>query len=132
LARAALQSICYQVRDVVDVFCAATSSNITKVLADGGAMRSDLLAQAQADLLRMPVWRSRSESLAALGAAYLAGLATGIWRSVDEIRQLPRSFAEFPPSANAESMQSSYQGWREALGRASNDHLRPVSSGAEV
>jgi glycerol kinase len=133
LARAAFESIAYQVRDVIDVLRAALPTELSTLLADGGAMRSDLLAQTQADLLRLPVWRAQSGSLAALGAAYLAGLATGLWGSLDDIRRLPRSFDRFEPAPNADALEAAYRGWRGAVRRAvSTPQIVPAPAGAEA
>jgi glycerol kinase len=88
------------------------------LIADGGAMRSDLLAQIQADVVRLPVLRSRSGSVAALGAAYLAGLAVGTWGSINDVRRLPRAFERFEPGDRAEARERGYRGWAAALARA--------------
>jgi glycerol kinase len=120
LARAAFESIAYQVRDVLDVLEPAVGARLTGLYADGGAMRSGLLAQAQADVSGLPVLRSDAESLAALGAAYLAGLAVGTWRDVDAIRDLPRTVARTEPTPDASIAREGYAGWRDALQRAAS------------
>jgi glycerol kinase len=128
LARAAFESIAYQVRDVVDVLRSTAPTPPTAILADGGAMRSDLLAQIQADVLRVPVLRTHSENLAALGAAYLAGLAVGVWGSLDEIRTLRRDFDRFEPCDNADAAEAGYRGWKIALRRADSQLDRKPQS----
>src|SRR5947209_13961411 len=95
IARAALESIAYQVADVLDVMQQDAGSPITELRADGGAAVNDLLLQFQADLLRVPVTRTRVTQTTALGAAYLAGLAVGYWkdqRDVEAHRQVERTF----------------------------------------
>jgi glycerol kinase len=119
LARAAFDAVAYQVRDVLDVLRACLPTPLVTLYADGGAVQSDLLAQTQADVLGLPVLRSRSGSLAALGAAYLAGLATGILGSLDEVRRLPRDLDRFEPGAAAPGFEDGYRGWQLALRRAS-------------
>lgn len=119
LALAAFESIAYQVRDVIEVLRASAPMPPTTVIADGGAMQSDLLPRLQADAIGLPVLRSRATDAAALGAAYLAGLAIGTWSSVDAIRNLPRAFDRFEPADGATALERGYRGWRTALQRAS-------------
>jgi glycerol kinase len=121
LVRAAFESIAYQVRDVLDVLAPAVGAPMTAVFADGGAMQSALLAQMTADTLGLPVRINRAESLAALGAAYLAGLAVGTWGSIDEIRALPRTVDTYEPRPGAPIATEGYAGWKVALRRAAGD-----------
>ena len=130
VALAGFESIAYQIRDVVEVLRSSAPTVPSMLIADGGAMRSDLLAQIQADVVRLPVMRSRSGNVAALGAAYLAGLAMGAWGSLDDIRRLPRAFDRFEPGDGADTREHGYHGWRAALARASSRLDRPV--GVEV
>jgi glycerol kinase len=116
LARAALESVAYQVRDVFDAM--RLLSPAEALYADGGASREDTLMQFQADLIGKPVLRNQSTDLAALGTAYLAGLAVGMWRSLDEIAALPRTLDRFEPRAERPQMDALYAGWREAVARA--------------
>lgn len=119
LARAAFDAIAYQVRDVIDVL-RDVSPAPSELIADGGAARSSLLMQMQADVLDLPILRAGSSGAAGLGAAYLAGLAIGWWASVDAIRALPRRFDRFEPDPRATARaEAGYRGWREALLRAS-------------
>ena len=97
LSRAAVESIAYQVRDVFDVMQAASGGSLRVLLADGGVTRNAQLMQFQADILGVPVQRNNTPELSAMGAAYLAGLATGVWASTDEIAALPRSVDRFEP-----------------------------------
>jgi glycerol kinase len=132
VVRAAFDAIAYQVRDVIDALAPAVGSPLSAVFADGGAMQSGLLAQTTADVLGLPVLINRAESLAALGAAYLAGLAVGTWRSTDEIRDLPRTFDRFDPRLGAAVATEGYAGWQVALRRAAGDLGRAPVTDADV
>jgi glycerol kinase len=121
LARAAFDSVTYQVRDVLDALQAAVPTPLTALYADGGAMQSDLLARLQADVIGLPVLRTRSKGLSAMGAGYLAGLAIGLWGSVEEIRGLLPGFDRVDPSDGRQAADERYRGWRVALRRAASD-----------
>jgi glycerol kinase len=116
LARAAVDSIAYQVADLVDAVDLDLGVPVEELRIDGGASRNDALVQFQADLLARPVLRSASPDAAALGAAYLAGLAVGVWSGDDDIEALPRRFDTFEPRPDAPREQL-LAGWRAALGR---------------
>jgi glycerol kinase len=118
LARAAFDSVAYQVRDVLEVLAPAAGSALTTLFADGGAMHSALLAQTVADVTRLPLVRNHAESLAAVGAAYLAGLAVGTWRDLDEVRALPRRTDRVDPRTAGPAGTDGYAGWQVALRRA--------------
>jgi glycerol kinase len=87
LARAALEGIAFQVADVLDVMREDSGITLNELRVDGGASRNDLLMQFQADMLKVPVVRPRIVETTALGAAYLAGLATGFWKSFDDLQR---------------------------------------------
>jgi glycerol kinase len=127
LARAAIEAIAYQVRDVFDVMQSEAGTDLNVLLADGGASRNRMLMQFQADILGKPLRRNTATSAAALGAAYLAGLATGQWQTLDEIAQLPRPHALFTPRMSAQKRGELYAGWQSALARATLDGT-PVHS----
>ena len=97
---------------------AASETELGVLLADGGAARNDQLMQFQADLLGVPVQRNDTPELSALGAAYLAGLASGVWASTDTIEALPRSVDRFVPSMGPADREALYLGWRHAVARA--------------
>jgi glycerol kinase len=118
VARAALESIACQVRDVFDVMTRALDVGTPMLLADGGASRNDQLMQLQADVLDRPVIRNRSTDLSAAGAAWLAGLAIGFWKSCEQLEQLPRALDRFEPRMPAGERQQLLSGWREAVARA--------------
>ena len=113
LARSAFEAVAFQIADVFDGFVAAGGG--TRILADGGASRSDVLMQFQADVLGVPVTRSNSQHLSALGAAFMAGLAVGVWPSMDALRSLPSSTDDFEPRWNARRRSDARQRWRAAV-----------------
>jgi glycerol kinase len=121
LARAAIESIAYQVRDVFDLMRAEAGADLQVLLADGGATRNELLMQFQADIIDRPVLRNLSTDVSPLGAAYLAGLATGVWSSLEEIAQLPRARDRFDPRMPAEARERCYTGWQRAVVRTTFD-----------
>lgn len=118
LARATIEAIAYQVRDVFDVMRAEAGAELTTLLADGGATRNAALMQFQADIIGRPVLRSTSANASALGAAYLAGLAVGIWQGLDELAQLPRPRDRFGPQMADAERAARYAGWQQAVARA--------------
>jgi glycerol kinase len=121
LARAALEAIAYQVRDVFDAMQAESGVPLSTLLADGGASRSDLLMQFQADLLGCPVLRSASPDVSLLGAAFLAGLSAGIWSDESGIERLMSPRDRFDPQMPADQREVLYAGWRAAVARAVSD-----------
>jgi glycerol kinase len=118
LARATVESIAYQVRDVFDVMQAESGADLQVLLADGGASRNTMLMQFQADIIGRPLLRSAAADASALGASYLAGLAVGIWRTLDEIERLPRPRDLFEPRLSALDRATLYSGWQTAVARA--------------
>jgi glycerol kinase len=117
LARATLEAIAYQVRDVFDVMQAESGTSLQTMLADGGASRNDLLIQFQADIIGCPVLRSSSTDISPLGAAFLAGLAVGLWTDEAEIETLVPPRDCFEPRMSSEQRETMYAGWREAVAR---------------
>jgi glycerol kinase len=118
VARATLESIAFQVRDVFDAMRSDTSQTPVSLLADGGASRNDTLMQFQADMLGCPVVRNVSADLSALGAAWLAGLAVDVWPSLDALAHLPRTVDRFEPSMSSSLREARYAGWIDAVHRA--------------
>jgi glycerol kinase len=118
LARAVVEAMAYQTRDVVDAMTAASGYDVRMLRADGGASVMDVLLQLQADQLQVPVSRPTVKETTALGAAYLAGLAEGVWASTDEVRDNWRLDAEFQPSVGAGLADTNYTQWRRAVERA--------------
>lgn len=118
LARAALESVAYQVADLLDAMHADTGRQLKELRVDGGASRSAFMMQFQADILRIPVVRPVVTETTALGAAYLAGLAVGYWKSVESISkqwQVEQVFEPKMPHAQVEELRSR---WNSALSRA--------------
>jgi glycerol kinase len=117
LARATLEAIAYQVRDVFDVMQIEADIPLRTILADGGGSRNDLLMQFQADILNCSVLRSRSKDVSPLGAAFLAGLTVGLWTSEAEIEGLVPPRDRFEPQMSAKRRETLYAGWQEAVAR---------------
>ncbi len=117
LARAAIEAIAYQVRDVFDAMQAEAGVTFGTLLADGGASRSDLLMQFQADILGCEVLRSTSPEISPLGAAFLAGLAVGVWADEAEIERLVPPRDRFVPQMPLARREALYAGWQEAVAR---------------
>jgi glycerol kinase len=118
IARAALESIAFQSADLLDAMQADAGVRLAELRVDGGAARSDLLMQFQADLIGAPVVRPVITETTALGAAYLAGLAVGFWASGEEIATQWRTARRFEPAMPATRVRALRQRWAEALGRA--------------
>jgi glycerol kinase len=115
LVRAVLEALAYQTRDVLDAMQADSGIALTALRADGGAIANDFLAQFQADLLGVPLERPQVVETTALGAAYLAGLATGFWRSRADIARQRRVERVFAPAMNAAQRERLYAGWKRAV-----------------
>ncbi|MCZ2095145.1 MAG: glycerol kinase GlpK, partial [Anaerolineae bacterium] len=118
IARATLESIAYQTRDVVDAMRADSGLALQALRVDGGMVRNDFLMQFQADVLGVPVERPAVTETTALGAAYLAGLATNFWHSQGEIARQWRVERTFEPRMSADQRESLYRGWQRAVERA--------------
>ncbi|HYL41111.1 MAG TPA: glycerol kinase GlpK, partial [Candidatus Binatus sp.] len=131
LARATLESIAFQVRDVVDAMTADGAPALTMLRVDGGAAANDLLLQLQADVLDVAVERPRVVETTALGAAYLAGLAVGFWRDLDELAGHWSLDLRFEPAMTPERRERMLRGWRRALERAGR-WAEPEASGIDV
>jgi glycerol kinase len=116
LARAAVEAMAYQTRDVVEAMHADSGLDITELKADGGASAMDLLMQFQADLLGVAVRRPRILETTAMGAAYLAGLGAGVWSSREDVAAQWRLDREFGP--RGEDVEHRYARWRQAVDRA--------------
>jgi glycerol kinase len=118
IARAALESIAFQVADVLEAMNQDTQQPFRELRVDGGAAANDILMQFQADLLQLPVRRPAILETTALGAAYLAGLATGFWKSTSEIADVKLADTVFKPKADAKAMQARQARWKDAVSRA--------------
>jgi glycerol kinase len=117
LARATLESIAYQTRDLVEAMRAAGQS-IDVLRADGGGTANRFLMQFQADLLGVPVEVAAIQETTALGAAFLAGLAVGVWKAPDELRRRRAIAARYEPAMSVDQRAVLYDGWQRAVERS--------------
>lgn len=124
IARAALEGIAFQTMDIVQAMADDAHLTLREIKVDGGASRNNLMMQFQADILGIPVIRPATTETTALGAAFLAGLATGYWSGLDELRSLTESAQRFEPHMEAEKMQAAITGWRDALRRTLSNYGR--------
>lgn len=118
LARAAVEAMAYQTRDVLDAMSAATAHVVAELRVDGGASVMDLLLQLQADQLGVAVARSSVADTTALGAAYLAGLAEGVWDSLDDVATHWTCDRRATPAGDTTRAEAGYHQWQRAVQRA--------------
>ncbi|MEW2403269.1 glycerol kinase GlpK [Streptomyces sp. NPDC046862] len=118
LARATLEAICYQSRDVAEAMERDSGVTLDVLRVDGGVTANDLCMQIQADVLGVPVSRPVVAETTALGAAYAAGLATGFWQNTDELRQHWHESKRWDPQWNDEEREKGYAGWKKAVERS--------------
>jgi glycerol kinase len=119
IARAALEAMCYQTRDVIECMEKDSGIRARELRVDGGATRNDFLCQFQADILGIPVVRPVITETTALGAAYLAGLGTGFWKSEKEIATQWKEEKRFEPKIKKSERDRLYEGWQQAVARVS-------------
>ena len=117
LARAVLESTAYQTRDVLDAMNRDSGVRLSALKVDGGMVFNDLLMQFQADMLGVPVIRPRVAETTALGAAYAAGLAVGVWERVDDLRANWAEDRRWQPESSAAERERLYAGWQKAVTR---------------
>jgi glycerol kinase len=120
MARAALDAIAYQVADVFFAMQSVAGVEFPELLADGGATRNPLLMQFQADILGCPVLRSSNEELSAIGAAWLAGLELGWWKSPGELEAIGQNVDRFEPRMREGERKALYDGWKHAVANVRN------------
>jgi len=120
ICRAALESMGYQTRDVIEAMVADTGKALTSLRVDGGATKSEFLLQFQADILGIPVELPEVTSMAALGAAYLAGLGIGFWKNTSELKQYWKIAKTYYPVMTKEKRDELYEGWKKAVKRSLN------------
>ena len=113
--RATLQAVAYQSKDVIDTMKKDSGIDISLLKVDGGAAKNDLLMQFQADILDIDVQRAANLETTALGAAYLAGLAVGFWKDLDELKSMAEEGQMFTPEMPAEERDNLYEGWKQAV-----------------
>lgn len=120
IVRATLDSLAYQTRDVLGAMEADSGNRLAALKVDGGAVANNLLMQFQADLLGVPVDRPQITETTALGAAYLAGLATGVWTSKEDLKKSWQLDTRFTPALDKKDADKLYKGWRKAVKHAEN------------
>jgi len=118
IARAALESIAYQVADLMHAVQTDSNSSLQELRVDGGASLNDALMQFQADILGVPVVRPAMTETTALGAALLAGLAVGVWKNMQSIAELPQEIRRFEPQLPQSKVKILRARWNEAVSRA--------------
>jgi glycerol kinase len=117
IVRAALESVCYQTRDLLDAMRKDAQVQLAELRVDGGMAVNGWLMQFLADVLRIPVVRPHTVETTALGAALFAGLQIGMYASLDEIARLWRAEARFEPRMDAARAERLHAGWRQAVTR---------------
>ena len=118
IVRAALAAMAYQVRDVYEAIRSDAALPIEELRVSGGASRNNLLMQMQAGVLGLPVRRPVEGETTALGAAYMAGLAAGLWKDTEELAALWKEDARFTPCFSEEERERLYDGWQNAVSHA--------------
>lgn len=118
VARAALESIAYQVKDLISLMEEKGDTQLQELRVDGGPTRNDFLMQFQSDMLNQEVARSDIEEVSALGAAFMAGLAIGFWKDLEEIESLRKVDRVFNPNMKIQDTEELYKGWQKAVERA--------------
>lgn len=129
--RATLESMAYQTRDVLDTMVKDSGMEIPTLRVDGGASLNDFLMQFQADILNTQIERSEVMETTALGAAYLAGLATGFWKDLDEIKKYWNKDATFEPKMAEEQREDLYEGWKNAVEATRVFKHKPIKANRE-
>ena len=120
IARAALEAICYQTKEVMDAMEADSGIKLSEMRVDGGITNNKLCMQLQADIMNIDVVKPVITETTALGAAFAAGLAVGVWKSTDEIKQIWKRESTWQSKSSAEWRVSGYQNWRKAIERTLN------------
>ena len=118
IVRATLESIAYQTRDVLEAMQSDSDQRLQYLRVDGGATNNNFLMQFQADILDVNVERPVVKEVTALGAAYLAGLAVGFWKDLDELHDKARVERTFTPDNDEEKRERRYKGWKKAVRRS--------------
>jgi len=118
LARATLEAIAYQTRDIIEAMGIEAGLQIPLLRVDGGGPANSFLMQFQADILGIPIQRAAVAETTALGAAYLAGLAVGLWHDTVDIERRWRAAETYEPKFSADQRESLYAGWKRAVERA--------------
>ena len=120
ICRAVLESITYQMTDLLEAMVNDSGILLKDLRVDGGASVSDIMMQIQADMTGVNVNRPKNREATALGAAYLAGLATGVWKDTAEIESNRQVDKVFVPSMEIEKRNKLYENWKRAVERSRN------------
>ena len=120
LARAALEAICYQTRDVMDAMVADSGVPMTEMRVDGGITANSLCMQMQADIMGIDITRPLITETTALGAAYAAGLAVGFWKNTEELKKQWKQSRRWHATSSSEDRAVGYAGWKKAIERTLN------------
>jgi len=120
IVRATLESICYQTMDVAEAIAVDSGTKMKVLKVDGGAVKNNFLMQLQSDILGIPCIRPSVEETTALGSAYCAGLATGLWNNLDDLRKNWGIDRTFEPTWDEERRERGYKGWKKAVERTRN------------
>ena len=115
LARATLDSIAYQTRDLLEAMEQESGVKLNVLKVDGGATVNDYLMQFQADILNCVVERPKDTETTSLGVAYMAGLGSGVWKSKDELKAIWQADKRFYPSMDEKTREELYAGWKRAV-----------------
>lgn len=118
ICRSVLEAIAYQMTDLLEAMKQDSDINLFELRVDGGASVSDIMMQIQSDLIRTPVNRPKMVETTAIGAAYLAGLAVGFWKDINEISQIRQVDKLFEPKMEIEKRNENYAGWLRAVERS--------------
>ncbi len=118
IVRATVESMCYQIKEILDAMVADCGIDLKEMKCDGGAIRNNFLLQFQSDMLNVPVARPVVTELTALGTAYLAGLAVGYWSGMDELLDKWALDRRFTPNMSEEVRARNYKGWKKAVQRS--------------
>jgi glycerol kinase len=127
IVRATLESIAYQTRELVEAMQSDSGESLRQLRVDGGAAANDFLMQFQADVLGCDIVRPADVETTALGAAFLAGLATGTWKDTEELESLWAVERVFHPKMEASQRDRLYAGWKEAVARCRNGSVRSLT-----
>ncbi len=118
IVRAGLESIAYQIKDVLDLMIKESEIELKELRADGGASENDFLMQFQADMLGVEVKTTAVKEVSALGAAFMAGLALGVWENIEEIESLRKVSSIYEPQMSEDMREKNYKGWKQAVKKA--------------
>lgn len=118
IVRAAEESIAYQIKDIIELMREESGISLKELRVDGGPTRDNFLMQFQSDILDVPVVRVRIEELSALGSAFIAGLAVGVWNSLEELVSLREVDTIFTPKMSQAKRERLYAGWKQAVKRS--------------